>query len=139
MSTDPSQKPKIIVDDNWKEKVRAERQTLQKKEESPPPKQEQLEIPPASFSFLVSSMATQVLAELGQIPDSTGKSMVRFDHAKHVIDTLGMLEEKTRGNLTHEESTMLTQILHELRMVFVAVRQQAAAAAAKSASPDAAK
>lgn len=137
MSTDPSQKPKIIVDDNWKEKVQAERESLQKKEENPPPKEEQSEIPPPSFPFLVSSMATQVLAELGQIPDSTGKSMVRFDHAKHVIDTLGMLEEKTRGNLTAEESAMLTQMLHELRMIFVAVRQQAATA--KPASPDAAK
>jgi hypothetical protein len=137
MSTDPNQKPKIIVDDNWKEKVQAERESLQKKEENPTPKEEHSEIPPASFPFLVSSMATQVLAELGQIPDSSGKSMVRFDHAKHVIDTLGMLEEKTRGNLTAEESAMLTQMLHELRMIFVAVRQQAAAA--KSASPDAAK
>ena len=72
-------------------------------------------------------MATQALAELGQIPDASGKATVRLDLAKHVIDTLAVLEEKTRGNLTQEEEVMLTQLLHELRMTFVAVRQKLSA------------
>jgi hypothetical protein len=39
--------------------------------------------------------------------------------ARHLIDTLGVLEEKTKGNLTGEESQLLDNILHELRMIFV--------------------
>ena len=129
MSADQSGKPKIVVDDDWKERVQAEKEALQKKTE---PKQqgpaEHVPLPPASFPLLLTSMATQALAELGQIPDVEGKPSVRLDHAKHVIDTLGVLEEKTKGNLTRDESAMLTQILHELRMTFVAVSRQVAAA-----------
>ena len=115
-------KPKIIVDDDWKEKVQAEKEAMQKQAEQ---KRRQAagpeSPPPASFPILVTSLATQAFAELGQIADPSGKPRVRLDHARHIIDTLGMLEEKTKGNLTREESAMLTQVLHELRMVFVTV------------------
>jgi hypothetical protein len=125
MSSEQPEKPKIIVDDDWKEKVRAEKEALQKHQE-PQSAQPQQKIPPASFALLLTSMATQALAEMGQFPDESGKATVRLDHAKHVIDTLGILETKTKGNLTADESVILTQLLHELRMTYVAVQQQAA-------------
>ena len=123
MSQDPPKNPKIIVDDDWKERVQAEKETLQHEDETP--KSEPTgELPPASFAMLVSTLATQALAMMGQIPDPSGKPMVDLNHAKHVIDLLGILEEKTKGNLTTDEETMVTQMLHELRMVFVAVSSQ---------------
>ena len=136
MSADQPGKSKLVIDDDWKERVQAEKEALQKKtkpEQKAP--DEPLPIPPASFPLLLSSMATQALAELGQIPDAEGKTGVRLDHAKHVIDTLGMLEEKTKGNLTRDETAMLTQILHELRMAFVAVSRQVAAAKTTEKKP----
>ena len=44
-----------------------------------------------------------------------------LDHAKFNIDLLDMLEQKTKGNLTPSEATLISKLLHELRMVFVAV------------------
>lgn len=80
-------------------------------------------VPPASFSVLVSMLFTQAMAALGQIPDpDTGKPTVDRMFAKHYIDTLGMLEEKTQGNLSPEEAAMLSEALHALRMTFVSTK-----------------
>ena len=49
---------------------------------------------------------------------------VDLDMAKHIIDTLAVLEEKTKGNLTPEESGLLNEYLYQLRMLFVAVQTQ---------------
>ncbi len=143
MSEEETSKPKIIVDDDWKSRAQAEKEQLQRESEakqqpaepspseptSPAPEPEAHEpLPPASFSVLVMSLATQALASMGQIPGADGKPVVELDHAKHFIDTLGILDEKTKGNLTPHESAMLTKALHELRLLFVAVGKQHAAA-----------
>ena len=95
MSENPND-PKIIVDDDWKEQVQREKEQLQQ-ESTEPPKPES-EMPPASFAMLVSSLSTQALVALGYLPDpGTGQPMVNRDLAKHLIDTLGILEEKTQG------------------------------------------
>ena len=61
------------------------------------------------------------MAALGQLPDPIeGKPVVRKELAKFQIDMLAVLEEKTKGNLSAEESSMLTDVLHKLRMAFVA-------------------
>ena len=145
MSEEETSKPKIIVDDDWKSRAQAEKEQLQRESEA---KQQPAEpspsaptapspdvepqahdpLPPASFSVLVMSLATQALASMGQIPGADGKPVVELDHAKHFIDTLGILDEKTKGNLTPHESAMLTKALHELRLLFVAVGKQHAAA-----------
>lgn len=92
---------------------------------------EQTPLPPPSFSLLVHSLSLQALAALGQWPDPSGKAVPpRLDRAKHTIDLLGILEEKTRGNLTSEEASLLERLLHELRLAYVeAVRQPPAASA----------
>ena len=77
-------------------------------------------LPPASFEVLVSMLFSQAMAMLGQIPDpSTGKTQVNKGVAKHTIDTLEVLKEKTEGNLTEDESKVLDEALHALRMAFV--------------------
>jgi hypothetical protein len=71
---------------------------------------------------LVRMLATQSLMYLGAFPDpETGKRMVALEPAQFNIELLGILEAKTQGNLTQEEQTMLTRMLHELRMQYVEI------------------
>jgi hypothetical protein len=130
---EPEREPKIIVDSDWKEQVarekdqaaqvasgegeKSEESTSTSSEESTPPP------PPASFEILVSMLFTQAMSMLGQIPDpDTGQPSVNKPYAKHHIDTLEMLVEKTNGNLTESESSMLSEALHALRMTYVNVK-----------------
>ena len=77
------------------------------------------EMPAASFASLVQSLMTQALLYLGEITARGMAPTVDLDMAKHNIDLLGILEDKTRGNLTDEEKRMLDSILYELRMRFI--------------------
>ena len=83
------------------------------------------EIPPASFGFLISTLAAQAMTSLGKSPNPiTKQNEVNLDLAKHFIDTLAVLETKTKGNLTKEEAAVLEAVLHELRMTFMAVNKK---------------
>ena len=117
--------PKIIVDEDWKTQVQAEKKTLKDEQTQQPEAPGAAELPPASMALLITTLATQALAMLGQIPDpNDGSTIVHLDQAKHVIDTLAVLEEKTKGNLTADEATMLQSVLHEMRMLYIAVQNQ---------------
>jgi hypothetical protein len=77
-------------------------------------------LPPPSFSFLVATLAGQAGISLGQIPNPmSGKSEVNLEMAKHFIDTLAILQDKTKGNLTADEVAMLEGALHQLRLNYV--------------------
>lgn len=109
--------PQLVVDDSWKERVAREKaaQRRQAREAAPNP-----HLPAASFPMLVSTLAAQAMASLGFLPTPQGEpTQVDKPLAKHFIDLLGMLEEKTRGNLDSEEQTLLKETLHQLRMAFV--------------------
>jgi hypothetical protein len=82
------------------------------------------ELPPASFTTLVSSIMTQTLYYLGEIDARGGEGSVNLDMAKHQIDTLTMLEEKTANHLSDEERKSLDVALYELRNRFVSVASQ---------------
>ncbi len=87
------------------------------------------QVPPASFDFLVASLQFQAQVAMGAISlGDDSKDQVDLDAARHFIDLLAMLEEKTKGNLTLEEGLHLNNGLTELRFRFV----QAAGDAAKS-------
>ena len=90
--------------------------------ESPEPETEQrVPVPPASFEFLALSIRTQAELQLGLIhfgPENE-KPKPDFDLARHSIDLLGMLQDKTKGNLTLEEQRLLENSLTELRFRFV--------------------
>lgn len=73
-----------------------------------------------SFMALVSSLAIQTLIGLGRHPDpGTGTARLDLAQAQYCIDLLGILEDKTRGNLTDSEARALANTLHELRLLFV--------------------
>ena len=83
-------------------------------------------LPPASFSTLVTLLATQAMAALGKLPDpQSNQPVVRLPMAKHFIDSLEVTQEKTKGNLSEVESGMLESMLFELRMLYVAAQKQA--------------
>ena len=73
-----------------------------------------------TFGTFVVGLSTQALMHLGEIPDPhTNQSSTDLPAAQQLIDIIGMLQEKTRGNLDHDEQAMLEAILFELRMKYV--------------------
>jgi len=81
-------------------------------------------MPPASLEMLVTTLATEAMVALGQFPNpATQEVSLSPEHAGYAIDMLAMLEEKTKGNLTPAEATMITDLLHQLRMMFVTMEQ----------------
>lgn len=96
---------------------------------------------PATFEFLIFSLKMQAEVRLGllNVPGETGDAP-DLGAARHAIDTLAMLAEKTRGNLTLEEQRLIENSLTELRFRFVQVSDKARKAAeAKSATGETAK
>ncbi len=145
---DPKDKaPELIVDTDWKSQAQAEKDRLsaaeaQKSAESPKSRAPGPgELPPADFQTLVGMLATQAIMYLGGVADrKTGQAVFDPDYAHHMIDLLGVLEEKTRGNLAKEEEDDLKQLVHELRARFVELstlmaRQAAANPVAGGADP----
>lgn len=81
---------------------------------------ESVPLPKIDFSMFIFSLNSSVLVHLGILDDpATGEKTKNLAAAKQTIDILGMLEEKTRGNLTDQERDMLKHILYDLRMIYV--------------------
>jgi hypothetical protein len=77
--------------------------------------------PPIDFPSYLLSYYTQGLVLLGEVPNPyTNKKEEDVEAARHTIDILTMLEQKTKGNLTKEEQQLLETVLYELRMKFMA-------------------
>jgi len=153
--TPGEQKPKIIVDDDWKAQARAEKEKLAREAEQKsqqaaaapggaavgaaqaqpgagaPTREaaaakaaQERHLPPAGFATHVNSLVTQVYMALGGMEDPrTKRRYMDLDMAKYHIDTLSMLEQKTKGNLAEDEKRLLDQGLYECRMQYVHVAQ----------------
>jgi hypothetical protein len=77
-------------------------------------------MPEVSFVSLVLSLNTTALYHMGELPHpESGRKVVDLELAKHTIDTLSMLADKTKGNLDGEENELLTRVLYELKMRFI--------------------
>lgn len=87
---------------------------------SPPPSPdvlEETELPEPTFAVFLSGLSMQAMMALGELPlPGTTQRHVDLDQARYLIDTLGLLQEKTQGNLTAEESQFLDNALYELRL-----------------------
>lgn len=153
MPQGPNDKPKLIIDEDWKTQVEREREEAKRAKEqseasaaaaaspntgavsdseiqssgapsanmsatgmdegeAPPP--------PANFQALVSMLGTQALVAMGQLGEDTS-APPHMGYAKHFIDLLAVVEEKSKGNLSAEEIDLLADWLHQLRMGFVEV------------------
>ncbi len=142
-SQEPEDEPKLIIDEDWKTQVEREKELLKKQKEQPDPQSAHSDShpspafqsaapetkhsevdppPPASFEYLISGLATQAVAAMGQLPDGEGEMFpLNLDYARHYIGLLGVIESKTQGNLTPHESRFLQDSLHQLRMIYVEI------------------
>jgi Domain of unknown function (DUF1844) len=96
--------------------------TSEESESAETQKQEQTDyqLPEINFATFIFSLNHSVLVHLGVVDDpSTGKKLKNLPLAKQTIDILGMLDEKTKGNLTEDEGKMLKNILYDLRMIYI--------------------
>lgn len=144
MADEQSDKPELEIksDESWKDRVKAEDAKLDaergarspaetsESDAEPEPDPEALDIdpsqvPPADFAVLVQSFSTQALVALGLIPHPvTGKATPQPALAKHFIDLLGVIEDKTKGNLTNPERNFLVDSLHHLRLAYVELSKE---------------
>lgn len=137
----------IVSDEDWKDRIKAEDAALEAKlkaeqnpqhsqtseqaqeKDSETSRREQAErsqkidasqLPPANLTLLISMFSTQAMSAMGLFPNPvTGKIDMQLALAKHYIDLLAVLEQKTKGNLTPDEAQLLDNSLHELRMVYI--------------------
>ena len=121
------------VDEDWKKKAQDEKSGIEgggtiigggKPEAAEAPEAEaggeDFEIPPASFAGLVSGLAAQGYIFLGLMENPVSGAVEKnLDAARHVIDTLAMLIEKTKGNLTEAEKAYIENLTYGLQMQFV--------------------
>ena len=136
--SDSADDKKIIIDEDWKSQVEAEKEEAEANREASDaadptgsigsedekPTQE-IPLPPADFTTIVSMLATQAMLNLGTLPNPmTGKTDRNLPQAKHAIDLVEVLKEKTKGNCNPQEEAMLQNLLHELRMAYVASQGQ---------------
>ncbi len=137
MNPSQTSEKKIYVDEDWKsqverEKAEADRKSQEHAKETPkePAPAEKLAVsgaeaadmpmPPATFSYLTTSLYYQAMMSFGMMPHPvTKKAELHLPQAKHAIDMLAMLEQKTEGNRTADESAELEEMLHHLRLTYV--------------------
>ena len=134
MSETGGEKKKIIIDEDWKSQVEAEKQAAEgargESEDSDPADtgdssspDPSMPLPPADFTTIVSMLATQAMMNLGTLPNPiTGNSSLSLPQAKHAIDLIEVLQQKTKGNCNPQEELKLQNLLHELRLAYVAMQ-----------------
>lgn len=141
------EKPSLSIDTDWKKQAQEEKRKLVEEQQkkaaaasaAAAPAPEKLsdprsrsggapygrgELPPVNFSTMVQSIMTQALFYLGDLSPEGGEPMLNLDRAKHHIDTLSLLEQKTANNLAPDETHMLDAALYEVRMRYVNVASQ---------------
>jgi hypothetical protein len=123
-------KKKIIIDEDWKSQVQAEKEAERIKQ--PPEQTQKLEaepeapLPAPTLSFLAGTLYLQGAIAMGLLPNpvSDKQPAVRIDQARHAIELLTVLQLKTEGNRTPEESEEIEGMLHQLRLAFITVTQK---------------
>jgi len=99
------------IDESYKEAVEKDKQSFKDSDKG--------EIPSADFSFFITTLGIQASVFLGIIPNPVNNQKEEnLNQAKLIIDTLGILKEKTKGNLTKEEERLLDELLYELRIQY---------------------
>jgi hypothetical protein len=122
---------RIIIDENWKEKVQREKEELQRKLEEEKAKKsaggsastEEAGTP--SFETIVGILTTDAMLALGVIaPQGAQQVIIDLEQAQFFIDLLMILREKTKGNLTPEEEGILNSSIAQLQEIYLVRTQQ---------------
>ncbi|MGC8624318.1 MAG: DUF1844 domain-containing protein [Phycisphaerae bacterium] len=120
----------LRVDADWKTQAQTEKAKLAEKvgDSAAPPMTDKTTMPEssassmtASFDLIVEQYAAQALLAMGAIPQSGGEKKINIGLARLFIDSLAVLEDKTRGNLTVSEQRSLLTALTDLRLTYVNV------------------
>lgn len=136
--TEEENRIKKRVDEAWKAQVEQERRSFGEGQSHPghrpssapatdPGDVVGLPIAPAAgpvFEEFLSSLSMQAMVALGEVPHpSTRQPEPNLEQARYLIDVLGLLQEKTKGNLGPEEKKLLEGLLYELRMKYLSKTQ----------------
>jgi hypothetical protein len=127
---DQDKEKKLIIDEDWKNQAQQEKEKLAEQEaheaeEEGDEEGQGMRLPPADITGLVSMLATQAFYALGLIGmEGQEPREPDFVLAKYHIDVLEMLEKKTKGNLTDDETKMFAATLGQLRMAFVQMAEK---------------
>jgi len=82
---------------------------------------------PVAFTSFIMSLATQVLVQLGEMPAPQGMEIpIDLESARQTIDIMTMLQRRTKGNLSAEESRFMEEVLHSLRISFINAKKKSA-------------
>ncbi len=121
-------KKKIIIDEDWKSQVQAEKEAARNGQQQTPADQQAQSaeaLPPPTLGFLASTLYLQGAIALGLLPNPiSDKPTVQLNQARHAIDLLLMLQEKTEGNRTPEETDEIENMIHQLRLAYITVTQK---------------
>ena len=111
--------------DEWSDDQKTQPDAREVHAPQPAHKDEAQAMPEIDFGMFVMSLASSVLVHLGEIehPDSNERQP-NLALAKQTLDILGMLKDKTRGNLTQEETQVLENLLYDLRMKYVDAKKR---------------
>ncbi len=102
------------------EEEQTKKQTEEAKQEEPTEAAPPVEIAEPEFSHLIETFAVQALISLGKVINPITKKYERdVTLAKYYIGILGVLEQKTKGNLTPDEDKLLNELLHNVRMAYI--------------------
>ena len=120
---------KIIIDEDWKSQVQAEKDAERLKQQERKHEQAagtEAPLPAPTLSFLAGTLYLQGAMAMGLLPNPASEKQpaLQIDHARHAIELLSMLEQKTEGNRTPEESEEMEEMLHQLRLAFITVTQK---------------
>jgi hypothetical protein len=82
-------------------------------------------LPEPTLTSLATGLAAQAMVSLGMFPSPTGEpTQIKLHQAKHLIETINMLDTKTKGNQTEDESKIIERIIHELRIIYIAAQKE---------------
>ena len=107
-------------DEDVKNKEAKDEPSKQEAKDEPSKQEPQAPLPEINFATFIFSLNASALLHLGVMEDpATGKKVKNLPVGKQTIDILGMIEEKTKGNLSKEEENLLKHILYDLRIIYV--------------------
>ena len=122
-SADGSRKDDVVADE--KNEAAAQPTDRSAPREAPSEPRDPLDEDSSGFETLVSYLSTTAMFQLGLIAGPSGEHIpADMPNAKRTLDLLEVLQEKTRGNLTANESRLLEDVLYELRMSFVEMQKR---------------
>ncbi len=104
------------IDKDWKNQVNKEKQEAKTKNQA---------YHEPTFAIFLSSIGMQAMIALGKLENPiTNKTEANHEQARFLIDTLGMIQEKTKGNLTPEEEKSFNEYLFNLRMLYMEAKKE---------------